>query len=193
VYEIKCNNCEKSYVGETQRHLVERITEHKRSVKVEDDRYATFIHTKETGHTMDFENPKILGLGKSYRHRVLLEAAHITTNKNSLNQCVGKCNPKPIWKTAFFNHKRIHHNVQNNSVNAVGTESVSVISNDSHSISQGETPVDPSSQVNATGGMNSTNSPKGNVASRSSPKCNDVINERKVYNLRPRKTVLVKK
>src|SRR5579863_5701350 len=34
VYEIKCNNCEKSYVGETQRHLVERITEHKRSVKV---------------------------------------------------------------------------------------------------------------------------------------------------------------
>ena len=185
VYEIKCNNCEKSYVGETQRHLVERITEHKRAVKVEDDRYATFIHTKETGHTMDFEKPKILGLGKSNRHRELLEAAHITSNKNSLNQCIGKCTPKHIWKTAFFNHKRIQ--THNNGDNTSGTVSVREISRDSHSISQGGTPVN--NQV--TDGLNSTNPPEGSEATRPSSSSDDVTNEgRHVYNLRSRQKTI---
>jgi len=109
VYKIDCNSCDRSYIGETERHLATRIAEHKRAVKVEDANYATFIHSKETGHKMNFDKPKILGAGKSYRHRLLPEAAHISSNKSSLNQNVGKCDPKPIRKTVFFQPQKISY------------------------------------------------------------------------------------
>src|SRR5579863_2106829 len=95
------------------------------------------------------------------------------------------CTPKHIWKTVFFNHKRIQ--THNNGDNTSGTVSVREISRDSHSISQGGTLVN--NQV--TDGLNSTNPPEGSEETRPSSSSHDVTNAgRHVYNLRSRQKTI---
>src|SRR5258705_9059856 len=76
--------CDKSYIGETGRSLKTRLSEHVRATKYKDSNYATFSPSLETGHSMDFENVEVVDKGKSYNHRLHLEAAYITTNSKDI-------------------------------------------------------------------------------------------------------------
>ena len=53
----KGKDCNKHYIGETQRNFKKRIYEHKRSIKINDDRNAFFSHTLELKHTFNFSKP----------------------------------------------------------------------------------------------------------------------------------------
>ncbi|MGP1919435.1 MAG: hypothetical protein ACTS41_01595 [Candidatus Hodgkinia cicadicola] len=56
VYEIPCADCNRWYVGSTNRRITERRNEHIHSVMKGDDTSALAEHNAETGHTIDFQN-----------------------------------------------------------------------------------------------------------------------------------------
>lgn len=82
VYQIKCRDCDWTYVGETGRTLAERLAEHKRSVKncnVSASEIAA--HVWETGHSIDWDKAGILASEKSYHKRVFKEAWYTRKHK----------------------------------------------------------------------------------------------------------------
>ena len=54
IYSIPCKDCDKHYIDETQRNLEKKIYEHKRSIKLNDDRNALFSHMLDLKHTFHF-------------------------------------------------------------------------------------------------------------------------------------------
>ncbi|CAH8631966.1 unnamed protein product [Schistosoma mattheei] len=97
VYEIKCNDCNATYVGETSRQLNVRVKEHKLclkhipkssiDVKKLENRSAIALHSIESGHTVDFNGTRIIQKGfNSYKERLTAEALHIWANLNNINR-----------------------------------------------------------------------------------------------------------
>jgi hypothetical protein len=79
VYKISCTNCNNVYVGQTRRHLSERIGDHVRAVRDKNPKYATAMHTANTGHKLDLDNIKILGSNSNFNDLLYLEAAYIVS------------------------------------------------------------------------------------------------------------------
>ena len=59
VYQIKCKECNASYVGQTSRRLNVRTKEHATKYSNKDVNSGLFLHTKENNHSIDFNNIKI--------------------------------------------------------------------------------------------------------------------------------------
>ena len=60
VYEIPCNGCEKSYVGETGRGVKVRLKEHKSDVRFHRTSNAIVMHIDQCNHLPDWEGTRIL-------------------------------------------------------------------------------------------------------------------------------------
>lgn len=85
VYEITCQNCNLSYIGQTSQTIKQRITLHKSDVRLRNKRCALTTHVETTGHTMLFDDVKILDSHKNLNRRLFLEMCHINNNENSIN------------------------------------------------------------------------------------------------------------
>jgi len=77
VYQIKCNECELSYVGQTGRQLCARLKEHSRS-ESSDKPSAIMNHVKTTGHKMNYTDSVILHHEKNVYKRQILESLYMT-------------------------------------------------------------------------------------------------------------------
>src|SRR5258705_2488638 len=133
-----------SYIAESSRYLKTRLYEHSRATKNKDSNYATYVNTAETGHKMDFENVKILDRAKGYNHRLHLEAAHIVSNINGLNNNTGKREPKSIWKVILKERKTVRTSNANVSSNTQVTE----VGGPSHTVAQElQTQISPANDV----------------------------------------------
>jgi hypothetical protein len=152
VYKINCSQCPKSYIGETGRHLKTRIKEHERATVVKDANYATYTHTADTGHTMDFNNVQILDRAKNYNHRLHLEAAHIASNKEGLNCNIGKREPRSAWKTVLtkYNVKQVSQQRTNVTNSEESVNRVSSISQQRTSVTNSEKSLNRVSSSNNT-------------------------------------------
>lgn len=82
VYEIKCKDCEGTYIGQTKRYLQERIKSHKYDKK---EPTALHHHMIECAHEFDFEHPKVLARENNRKARLTLEAIHIKRSQNAIN------------------------------------------------------------------------------------------------------------
>jgi len=80
IYKIPCNNCEKSYIGETSKKLKDRIKQHQGTIKRQDNRYAIYNHSK-IGHEFNWDNATVLATNKYQNKRRWIEATHILCNK----------------------------------------------------------------------------------------------------------------
>ena len=85
VYEIPCEECEQSYVGETGRTLKKRIEEHKTAVKKEDKRNGVAVHVKKTKHQINWEGAKVISNETQYWRRRVAEAINIQTRPQTMN------------------------------------------------------------------------------------------------------------
>ena len=85
VYNIPCNSCEDSYVGETARKMGTRFTEHTRS----DKESALLEHITNTGHSVSLEDVRILAREPRFGARKIKEALEIYKHKPSLNRDQG--------------------------------------------------------------------------------------------------------
>lgn len=84
VYKLICKsvNCLAVYVGETKRHLQERIKDH----QGRDKKSAVYQHCCDTSHDMDWDNTVILDRELIYMKRIISETLHISDNENLLNK-----------------------------------------------------------------------------------------------------------
>ena len=85
VYNILCNSCEDSYIGETSRKMGKRFEEHSKS----DKESALLEHTSRSGHSISMEDVSILAQEPRFGARKIKEALEIYKRKPSLNRDQG--------------------------------------------------------------------------------------------------------
>ena len=93
VYHLSCKQCESSYVGETERALKKRLSEHKR------DSSPVGHHLKYNKHTLDHENIKIIDRENRWFERGVREAIHIRASSPNLNRDQGRHQLPPIYNS----------------------------------------------------------------------------------------------
>ena len=84
VYKIPCADCTWSYIGEMSRCLNTRKKEHIRNTKVFKSGSNVATHAWLEGHTIDFENARVIGRGNS-RVRKTLESWHTAITSQADN------------------------------------------------------------------------------------------------------------
>lgn len=86
VYRLTCNECKLPYIGQTSTTLKQRISLHKSDSKLRPQRCSLASHVKETGHTIDYDNIKVLEVERNLFKRSFLEMCHISVSENNLNK-----------------------------------------------------------------------------------------------------------
>ena len=84
IYQIDCETCKGTYIGETARTLGKRLDEHKKLPSS-----AVKEHQESTGHNIDWKNVKIVGKEEHWMKRKIKEAITIRRVKPSLNRDQG--------------------------------------------------------------------------------------------------------
>ncbi|XP_018311680.1 uncharacterized protein [Mycetomoellerius zeteki] len=86
IYKITCKDCDASYVGQTGRKLISRITEHRNHINWNTNSQSVITnHRTELNHDFDWENIQILDRERILNKRLISEKAHILMQKNGLN------------------------------------------------------------------------------------------------------------
>lgn len=101
VYEIPCLNCERTYIGQTNRRVNARRDEHKNSVRKDEKTSSLAQHVKETSHTIDFSNTKLLANIEYTKTRIIREAIEIEKHPNNLNSRDDTQRLPTAWKPAL--------------------------------------------------------------------------------------------
>jgi hypothetical protein len=73
---------ETTYVGETGRDLEKRKYEHRRDIRVGNEKSAIFCHVRDHEHSVDFEKARIVFSSDDYIKRRVVESALISTTQN---------------------------------------------------------------------------------------------------------------
>ena len=85
IYNINCENCPSTYIGQTKRCLSERINEHKKYIIKNDNKSVLAFHSSTKTHNFDFDKVKILDTEKFLHKRLFLEMLNIEFYPNTLN------------------------------------------------------------------------------------------------------------
>ena len=113
VYQVPCASCPSFYVGETARSMGKRYEEHAKT----DKESAVLEHTQSLGHSISFEDVRILASETHYNARKIREALEIYKAKPSLNRDQGVEIPPVLLQLlqpsqrAPTNHPRGPHRV----------------------------------------------------------------------------------
>ena len=83
IYQIPCQGCSETYIGETARPLGTRLNEHKKPPS------AVAEHQSNTGHPVDWDNTKVLEREDGTITRKIKEAIQIKLHKPALNRDIG--------------------------------------------------------------------------------------------------------
>ena len=79
VYQIKCQNCEYVYIGQSKRKLKKRIKEHEKAHNKKSINSVLYTHTNNTNHKFDFNKVKIFSLSISCK--ISLVTIHTFSHK----------------------------------------------------------------------------------------------------------------
>ena len=91
VYGLECNDCDSMYVGETERPLRKRLTEHQR------DSSPFGAHLKSEGHKFTPQDAKILDSDSRWLQRGIKESFYIAALQPDLNQDKGRHTLSPVY------------------------------------------------------------------------------------------------
>ena len=86
IYELPCQDCENKYIGETSNNLHTRIAQHKANVRRGETNSLVFQHMLNSGHDMNWNEPKILNKNNRTGPRKFLEACHSINEPLSFNR-----------------------------------------------------------------------------------------------------------
>ena len=107
VYGLKCkgakdSTCSAAYVGETKQALKTRVGQHRRPSSNEAQNSAVYLHTKETGHSVDGKDAVILDREEQWHRRGIKEAIWERVEQPSLNKKGGlRFNLSHAWDRAI--------------------------------------------------------------------------------------------
>ena len=86
VYQISCKDCPAQYVGQTGRHLRDRLKEHKRATtRGYELESGVAEHVMDTNHEIDW-SVKVLDRDSNQRKRLVREAVWIRKTHPSMNR-----------------------------------------------------------------------------------------------------------
>jgi hypothetical protein len=74
VYKIPCLNCDKCYIGETNRNKETRMNEHKSDIRKHTESSNVAKHANEQKHSFDFLHSETLTLETNWRRRIIKES-----------------------------------------------------------------------------------------------------------------------
>ncbi|XP_030849793.1 uncharacterized protein LOC115927720 [Strongylocentrotus purpuratus] len=104
VYNIPCKGCDRSYIGEIARPIKERITEHKRDVRLRrTDNSAVAEHAWDNQHQPDWDGVQCLSQERHWYTRRVKEAINIRLNPNNFNKDNGIDIPE-FWMRTIRRH-----------------------------------------------------------------------------------------
>ena len=87
VYQVNCKQCDAAYIGQTGRHLYERIKEHRSAVEKGYTRQSGIAeHAYEKHHDIDWDGVQILDQESDHAKRLVCEALHIRISNPSMNR-----------------------------------------------------------------------------------------------------------
>ena len=104
VYQLKCNECNATYIGKTVRILGRRLHEHETSKTS-----ACYEHCAKLGHTIDYKNPEVIDTASSDMKLKIKELLHILKKKPELNKQMNlqnEFNIKTILIKAYAEHQK---------------------------------------------------------------------------------------
>ena len=86
IYEVPCEECPQTYIGETKRTLKVRLSEHKQAVKHGDPKNGIAVHAHESNHRIDWDGARVRRSGMtSYWRRRTTEAILIQQREETMN------------------------------------------------------------------------------------------------------------
>ena len=87
VYQIECKDCEASYVGQTGRHLRERVKEHTKALEKGNIMNSGVAeHAFEAHHNIDLDNIRVLDVENNQSKRLVREALRIRSLDPAMNR-----------------------------------------------------------------------------------------------------------
>ena len=96
VYKIKCEECEVTYISQTERSLKSRLNKHRRPSSITSE-VSKHIHIEHPEHSVELENTEILTTESRWFERGVKEAIYIRALNPSLNRDGGRYNLPPVW------------------------------------------------------------------------------------------------
>ena len=95
VYSITCDNCDSEYIGETERALTKRLSEHRRESS------PVAQHMGNQQHSFKEKDVKIVDRESRWFERGVREAIHIRSRSPSLNRDQGRHLLPPIYNSVI--------------------------------------------------------------------------------------------
>ncbi|XP_074028540.1 uncharacterized protein [Leptinotarsa decemlineata] len=86
IHETPCSDCDRTYVGQTNRRVPSRVYEHQLAVRKSDPSSSLSKHYQKTGHNIDFANTKTIASAKTLQTRIIREAIEIEKRTFCLNK-----------------------------------------------------------------------------------------------------------
>ena len=96
VYKIKWEECDVVYVGETERSLKVRLSEHQWPSSTTSE-VSKHIHVDHPQHSVQLENTEVFTTEPRWFERGVKEAIYIRALNPSLNRDGGRFNLPPVW------------------------------------------------------------------------------------------------
>ena len=96
VYKIKWEECNAVYVGETERSLKVRFSEHQWPSSTTSE-VSKHIHVDHPQHSVQLENTEVFTTEPRWFERGVKEAIYIRALNPSLNRHGGRFNLPPVW------------------------------------------------------------------------------------------------
>ena len=112
VYKVDCKECDASYIGQTGRHLKERIKEHRSALEKGNTQNSGIAeHAYEAHHEISWDTVCVLDQESNTNRRLVRESLHIRTAKPSMNRESGVEIPVTFMKIiGEEKHLTVHHN-----------------------------------------------------------------------------------
>jgi hypothetical protein len=85
IYEIPCHNCEKVYIGKTNRKISARVAEHEVDVRNKKTTSTLAVHVMTEGHRINFSGTRSVASIQHETPRVYREAIEIERRPHSMN------------------------------------------------------------------------------------------------------------
>ncbi|GJQ81844.1 hypothetical protein Trydic_g9871 [Trypoxylus dichotomus] len=101
VYEIKCETCQSSYIGQTNRSISTQKEEHRNAVKQRTTTSSLVKHVIDTGHKIDFEDVRMLARSENLTDRITRPAIEIEKRSANLNKRDDSQRLPAIWRTVL--------------------------------------------------------------------------------------------
>ena len=117
VYQLSCADCDKLYIGETERPLRKRLAEHRRESS------PVGLHLLETGHKLAKE--KVLDRDARWFQRGVREAIHIRSIIPTLNRDHGRHHLPRTYNPLLLSQQRKHQLHSHSFVTTTNTQETS--------------------------------------------------------------------